>query len=100
MQQIVPHTLEILDGWPGREVAGPEGVRVTRIREEIVALGGPLEVQIVQSLQVARGRRVNQIVRGSVTLVRISKQLCAKDTFIYQVCAAGHIDVDINISYN
>jgi hypothetical protein len=62
---VIADPLEALDGGTRREVAGPVGMRIAGVREKVVGLGWPCDVGVMQRLQVARRRRVEQIEKLS-----------------------------------
>lgn len=61
LQEMIAHALVALQRRPRGEVTGPESVRVGRVGEEVIALGRPRVVRLVQCFQIARWRRVEQI---------------------------------------
>lgn len=68
LQEVVSDSLEAFDGGAGGEVSCPEGVRIGGIREEVIALGWPSYVRVMQGFQVARRSRVEHVDIGTVCL--------------------------------
>lgn len=61
LEEVVADTLEALERGTRREVAGPEGVRIAGVGEEVVLFCRKLEPLLVESLQITGGRRVEQV---------------------------------------
>lgn len=66
LKKVVAHTFVSLDGGPRRVVAGPVGVVVAGVGEEVVLFCRPLQPFLVQSLRVAGRSRVEKVVLAAV----------------------------------
>lgn len=99
LEEVVADTLKALERGTRREVAGPEGVRVAGVGEEVVLFCWKLEPFIVESLQITRGRRVEQVdvavvsrlssvhrTAGAIDRVRVQIEIYA----IYKVFGKLH----------
>ena len=80
LQEAVGGALVAFERGAAREVAGPEGVRRVRVREEVVRLDAPsVGALAVDGVRVARGRRVERVhaapVRDLCTRMRMRVRL-------------------------
>lgn len=86
LQQIVSHSFEEFDRRSGGEVAGPIRMRITRVREEVIAFRRPLKFCIVYCFQITRWRRIKYIHFGSFFFLYVSTKYKTTKVVEYRYC--------------
>lgn len=86
LQQIVSHSFEEFDRRSGGEIAGPIRMRITRVREEVIAFRRPLKFCIVYCFQITRWRRIKYIHFGSFFFLYVSTKYKTAKVVEYRYC--------------